>query len=49
MKTYFITLDDFSMGGVLTALMEKAQASKGQAREYYLQVYENIKEELKNQ
>lgn len=46
MKTYKVTLDSLTKALVLTALMEKAQSSKGQARENYLMAYGDIKEEL---
>lgn len=46
MKTYKITLDSQTKALVLTALMEKAQSCKGQARENYLMAYGLIKEEV---
>lgn len=49
MKIYNVHLDDYALECVLTALMEKAQACKGQARENYMQVYGDIKEEILNQ
>lgn len=49
MKIYKITMDSLMKELVLNALMEKAHSCKGQARENYLRVYGDIKEELMSQ